>query len=179
MLNLRFHAARPGDVESIRRLNHSAFAAELGQHATTADGLLVDAREATSRYFVAVYENRVVGMVCASFERPFSVESRLADAAILDTLPRRVCEVRLLTIEKEHRNTLVIAGLLTCMFRCIVKDGAACVVISGVTTRVPMYERMGFRALGPAVPQGNAAFVPMVLSLADLPPQIRRGIQRF
>ncbi|MBI4890207.1 MAG: hypothetical protein HY821_06240 [Acidobacteria bacterium] len=178
-MNLQFRTALPEDLGAIRRLNHSAFAAELGQHQTTEDGLLADAREGVSRYFVAVYAGRVVGMVCASFERPFSVESRLEDAAILEALPARVCEVRLLTIEREHRNTLVIAGLLTCMFRDIVRAGAACLVISGVTTRVPMYERMGFRALGPAVPQGNAAFVPMVLRLADLPPQIRRGIERF
>jgi predicted N-acetyltransferase YhbS len=166
------------EIEQVRRLNHRAFAEELGQHAVSPDGRLVDPREAASRYFVALHGESVVGMVCASTTRPFSVESRLEDTAALDTLPGPLCEVRLLAIDAAHRNTLVISGLLLCLLRAVVAMGAGALLISGVTGRVEMYARLGFRPLGPAVTQGRAAFVPMALRLDELPPLARRGVAR-
>lgn len=166
------------EFEQIRRLNHSAFAGELGQHAARPDGRLVDSRESTSRFFVALCDEQVVGMVCASTTPPFSVESRLPDASQLDTLPTPHCEVRLLAIEPAHRHTLVISGLLLCLLRAVLEQGAGTLLISGVAGRVEMYQRLGFRPLGPAVPQGQASFVPMALRLDELPGLVRRGAAR-
>lgn len=171
-------AATEAEFEQIRRLNHLAFADELGQHPASPDGRLVDAREASSRYFVALRGERVVGMVCVSMVRPFSVESRLPDAGVLDVLPRPHCEVRLLAIERDHRNTLVISGLLLCLLRAVLAEGAGTLLISGVVGRVEMYQRLGFKPLGPPVPQGQTAFVPMALRLDDLPDLVRRGAAR-
>jgi predicted N-acetyltransferase YhbS len=171
-------ASSAADYDQIRRLNHRAFSEELGQHAPTADGLLVDARESISRFYVALEGERVVGMVCAATKRPFSAESRLPDPAVLEELPQPLCEVRLLAIEPSHRNSLVISGLLLCLLRAVLEEGAGTLLISGVTSRVEMYQRLGFRALGPPVPQGEASFVPMALRLEELPELVRRGIAR-
>jgi hypothetical protein len=178
-LSYEFRAASSAaDYDQIRRLNHRAFSEELAQHAPTPDGRLVDARESISRFFVAVEGDRVVGMVCASTTPPFSVESRLPAGAVLDALPHPLCEVRLLAIEPSHRHTPVISGLLPCLFRGVLEEGAGTLLISGVTSRVEMYQRLGFRALGPPVPQGEASFVPMALRLDELPQLARRGIAR-
>ncbi len=171
-------ADHEAEFEQIRRLNHRAFADELGQHPPSPDGRLVDDREARSRYFVALCGERVVGMVCASTTPPFSVESRLPGTAILDSFPQPHCEVRLLAIEPAHRNTLVISGLLLCLLRAVLEQGAGTLLISGVAGRVEMYQRLGFRPLGPPVPQGQAAFVPMALRLDELPQLVRRGVAR-
>jgi predicted N-acetyltransferase YhbS len=171
-------AVSESEFEQIRRLNHRAFADELGQHPASPDGRLVDPRETRSRYFVALRGERVVGMVCASITPPFSVEARLPDAAALGSLPQPHCEVRLLAIESAHRNTLVISGLLLCLLRAVLELGAGTLLISGVSGRVEMYQRLGFRPLGPAVPQGQAAFVPMALRLDELPELVRRGVAR-
>lgn len=171
-------AASESEFEQIHRLNHRAFADELGQHPASPDGRLVDARETTSRHFVALNGERVVGMVCASTARPFSVESRLQDVAVLESLPAPLCEVRLLAIEPAHRNTLVISGLLLCLLRAVVGMGAGTLLISGVTGRAEMYGRLGFRPLGPAVAQGAASFIPMALRLDELPELVRRGAAR-
>lgn len=171
-------AATEAEFEQIRRLNHLAFADELGQHPASPDGRLVDARETSSRHFVALCGERVVGMVCASMVRPFSVESRLPDAGVIDAFPPPLCEVRLLAIEPGHRNTLVLSGLLLCLLRAILASGAGTLLISGVVSRLEMYRRLGFRPLGPPVPQGRTAFVPMALRLDDLPELVRRGAAR-
>ena len=166
------HAETEQDYEQIRRLNHAAFAEELGQHDPREDGRLIDRFEARSRYLMALDGERLAAMICWSMERPFSAESRLRDPGVLDELPQPVCEVRLLAVAREYRHTAVFAGLLAKLLEELRTAGAATLLISGVEERAGMYERMGFRALGPAVPQGAARFVPMALRLGELPARI-------
>lgn len=158
-------ATTPEEFRQIRRLNHRVFAEEVRQHPCTADGLLIDPREAVSRFFVALCEGRVVGMVCTSAQRPFAVERRLADAGLLDTLPGPLLEARLLAIEPAYRRRMVFLGLLELMVSTAMAEGYATLLISGITTREGMYRRMGFRALGPPVASGAAEFTPMALAL--------------
>lgn len=166
------------DYEKLRRLNHAAFAEELGQHERREDGRLEDRLESKSRYLLALDGERLTAMVCWSMERPFSVETRLAHARVLEGWPRPLCEVRLLAVEKSYRNTAVFAGLLASLLEEVRAAGAATLLISGVEQRVEMYKRLGFRALGPAVPQGAARFVPMALRLEELPERIEREARK-
>lgn len=153
------------EYDQIRRLNHRVFAEEVRQHPPTADGRLIDSREAISRFFIALVGNRVVGMVCTCPQRPFSVEKRLADPPILDTLPAPLLEARLLAIEAAYRKRMLFLGMLELMVATAISEGYATLLISGITDRLRMYQRMGFRALGPAVPYGEASFTPMAMDL--------------
>ncbi len=166
------------DYEKLRRLNHAAFAEELGQHEVRPDGRLEDRFEAKSRYLLALEGERLAAMICWSMERPLSVESRLSDPRALEELPQPLCEVRLLAVAREYRHTAVFAGLLAKLLGAVRAAGASTLLISGVEERAAMYERMGFRPLGPAVPQGAARFVPMALSLGGLPERIEREAGR-
>jgi hypothetical protein len=169
-------ASTPADYDQIRRLNHLVFAGELGQHQPNPAGLLVDKHEAHSRFFIALHAGRVVGMVCCSSLPPFSIESRLNEPAILQGLPGPLLEARLLAIHPDHRNRMVFAGVLTLLAARSLEAGYATLLISGLESRVEMYERMGFRPLGPPVPSGQAAFVPMALNLSELPERyVRRA----
>ena len=165
-------AESPEDFDRIRQLNHAAFAEELGQHERRPDGRLIDRFEAKSRFLLALDGERLAAMVCWSMERPFSVESRLGDPHVLDALPQPLCEVRLLAIARDYRHTTVFAGLLAKLLEEVRQAGAATLLISGFEERAGMYGKMGFRALGPAVPQGAARFVPMALRLDELPERI-------
>lgn len=171
-------AESPEDFDRIRQLNHAAFAEELGQHERRADGRLIDRFEAKSRFLLALDGDRLAAMVCWSMERPFSVEPRLADPRVLDALPQPLCEVRLLAIARDYRHTTVFAGLLAKLLEEVRQAGAATLLISGFEERAGMYEKMGFRALGPAVPQGAARFVPMALRLDELPERIAHEAAR-
>ena len=173
-----FREALPGDYEAIRRLNHRTFAEELGQHGTHPSGLLEDRFESRARYFLALEGDHVAGMICAMHDRPFSVESRLPDLSVLDAWPAPRVEIRLLALEPEHRNGLVMAGLIGCMMKAVSAAGARTMLISGISTRLAMYERMGFAALGPPVVSGQASYVPMAARVDLLPENARRGLDR-
>lgn len=173
-----FREASPDDFDAIRRLNHRTFAEELGQHAVQPDGLLEDRFESRARYFLAFQGEQLMGMICAMQDRPFSVESRLADLSVLDEWPEPRVEIRLLAIEPEHRHGLVMAGLIGRLMKDVSAAGVRTMLISGVSTRVSMYERMGFAALGPPVESGRASYVPMAARIDRLPDAARRGLDR-
>jgi predicted N-acetyltransferase YhbS len=151
------------EIEQIHRLNYRTFVEEIPQHVSCEPGRLVDKYHHKNTYFVAVCEQRVVGMISVHDRPPFSVASRLPDPAILARQDRTRMEVRLLAVEPAHRGGPLMIGLLW-----LALDHATGryddVYISGVMERVPMYERLGFRPLGPAVADGSAAFVPMRVS---------------
>ena len=172
-------AESEADFVSLRRLNHLIFAEELGQHSPHEDGLLIDRMETHSRYWIALAGDEVVGMVSVHDDPPYSVEQRLSDPSVLENLPGRKLEVRLLAVHPRHRGRLVVAGLLGPLIAWAFTEGYELLLISGVVERAPMYRRLGFRELGPAVPDGAAAFFPMVLRLSDLPGSILISIARY
>ncbi|MGC4049422.1 MAG: GNAT family N-acyltransferase [Paludibaculum sp.] len=161
-----FKVAETADeFDQIRRLNHRVFAEEVRQHPATADGRLIDSRESISRFFVALAGSRVVGMVCTCARRPFSIESRLADSSILETLPAPLLEARLLAIEPAYRKRMLFLGMLELMIGTAISEGYATLLISAISDRLRMYQRMGFHPLGPAVQCGDAWFTPMAMDL--------------
>ncbi|MBI5083811.1 MAG: GNAT family N-acetyltransferase [Acidobacteria bacterium] len=172
-------AESQADLDGIRRLNHLIFAEEIGQYGVAADGRLVDKHEARSRFFIALCDGGVVGMVCACAVPPYSIESRLADPRLLDDLPHPLVEVRLLAVHPEHRNRLVFLGVLGSLTAWAVDCGFGAMLISGVTERLEMYTRMGFRPLGPPVAGGKAMFTPMALRLSEMPERIRTDLKRY
>ncbi|MEX0676865.1 MAG: GNAT family N-acetyltransferase [Pirellulales bacterium] len=156
-------ADAPDEFQQIHRLNYRTFVEEIPQHAASRRGRLIDKFHAKSTYFVALLDSRVVGMLSVHDRPPFSVAARLPDPSILDSPGRRPMEVRLLAVEPRHRGGPVLAGLLFSALEHA-RDRYDDVYISGVAERVELYERLGFRPLGPAVTSGAAAFVPMRVS---------------
>src|SRR5205823_3456602 len=53
------------------------------------------------------------------------------------------------------------------------------VIISGINDKAAMYERLGFRRLGPAVVSGSASFVPMALPLHSPPESFARQTRSY
>jgi hypothetical protein len=172
-------AETPAEYDAIRRLNHITFAEELGQHELQQDGVLVDRFEEKSRYAIAIADGEVVGMIAVHSQPPWSIEKRLPSPQILNALPERKLEVRLLAVHPSHRTTMVLAGLLTTVIDYVFTERFAALLISGVTDRVSLYERLGFHAVGEPVPDGCVSFVPMALVVADLPPKIIEDIARW
>src|SRR5438128_2866557 len=87
------------EFEQIHRFNYKTFAAEIGQHTPDGTGVLVDRFHDRNTYFIALESGEesgeLIGMVSVNGNPPFSVEAKLADRAILDSLPRPVLEIRL------------------------------------------------------------------------------------
>jgi aspartate aminotransferase-like enzyme len=162
------------EYEQIHRLNHRTFVDEIPQHRGTGDGLLVDKFHHKSAYLIVLREQRVVGMISAHDQAPFSVAERLGDPQVLTRAGMRPLEVRLLAIEPKERNSTMFFGLIWSLYEHARAHGYTHLFISGVKERLALYERLGFEALGPAVSSGAAWFVPMVLTIGQLPIKIQR-----
>lgn len=127
--------------------------------------MLIDRFHVQNRYFVAVQDGVVIGMISAHGGPEFSITKRLPNPAELLNFPLPL-EVRLLAIERQNRNRTVLAGLLWQVYRYAVSNQYSHLLISGISQRVPMYRKMGFSVLGPPVPEGQARFIPMVMPIS-------------
>jgi aspartate aminotransferase-like enzyme/N-acyl-L-homoserine lactone synthetase len=169
MYGIEFKRAEtPNEIDEIHRLNHRIFAEEIGQHACRADGRLIDRFHDQNEYFMACRDGALVGMVSVHAGPEFSVAGKLRDGSVLGGL-RAPLEVRLLAIMPEFRNGSLVAGLFSQVEVYARTHGYSDLLISGIVEREAMYRKLGFEAMGPAVTCGDAAFVPMRLSL-DAPP---------
>jgi aspartate aminotransferase-like enzyme len=166
MPKLTFRKASGDDeLRQICALNHRIFAEEVAQHPPDPSGLLVDRFHQENRYFVALEDSVVVGMISAHTGPEFSIARRLPDPSLLGRLQRPM-EIRLLAIEPKARRRTVLAGLLWQVYEHANAGEYSHLLISGITEREGMYRKMGFVSLGPAVPEGSACFVPMMMPMA-------------
>ena len=108
-----FKRAETGDeFEQIHQLNYRTFVSEIPQHADAGDGRLVDKFHTKNAYFIALHDDRLVGMVSVHDQPPFSVADRLSDPSILHGPGARPLEVRLLAVEPPRRTPTPFVGAL-------------------------------------------------------------------
>ncbi len=161
---LEISVATPADMDDVRRINHATFADEIPQHEPRPDGRLIDRFEADSLFVVARSGGRLVGMLAMRAERPFSLDAKIAD---LDSyLPRgcRPCEVRLLAVDRAHRNGVVLRGLLERLVHECDARGLNLAVLSATTRQLDLYAHLGCVPFGPLVGTAIAAFQPMFVT---------------
>ena len=168
-----------GEYEQLFRLNHRVFVEELQQYPPSPDGRLIDKFHQRNIYFAAFSGELLVGMIAVHDQPPFSIEQRLCDPALLAQLEAPLLEVRLLAIEPEHRNGMVVAGLFANVYGWARDRNFRTLLMSGLESRASLYRKLGFRELGAAKPYGNASFVPMALRFCDVPDQLVRHAARI
>lgn len=167
------------EILQVHRLNYRTFVDELSQHADPGADFLVDKFDHKNIYLVAIKDNGVVGMLAVHDQPPFSVADRLSDPAMLGQLGDRLLEVRLLAIEQAYRSGLVFAGLIWTVYEFARANGFSHVIGSGLAERLDLYERLGFRSLGPAVQDGRVLFVPMAANLEESRQLHEQNIRRW
>ena len=167
-------AETPQELEQIHCLNFRTFVAEIGQYSAVGSDRLVDKFHHKNAYFIVLCDDQLIGMVSAHNQPPFSIADRLDDASILTRPGMRPLEVRLLAVEPDRRNSLVFFGLIWSLYEYASAEGYTHLFISGIKQRLPLYKRLGFEPLGPAVGTGQACFVPMALTVGQLPGKVER-----
>jgi aspartate aminotransferase-like enzyme len=167
-------ADAPEEFEQIHRLNYQTFVSEIPQHPDPGNERLVDKFHHKNEYFIAIEDDQVVGMVCGHDQPPFSVADRLEDPEIIQRPGMRPLEVRLLAVRPEKRNSSLFFGLLWMLYEHARNQGYTHLLLSGIEARLPLYKRLGCKPLGPAVPCGQAAFVPMAIAIGHLPARLER-----
>jgi hypothetical protein len=158
-------ATEDWEFDQIHRLNYRTFVEEIPQHERSVDQRLVDKFHTENTYLISLCGQFLAGMLAVRGKRPFSLDQKLPG---LDTyLPagRRICEIRLLAIEKKFRGAQVLQGILALLWQHGIEQGYDLAIISGTTRQLKLYRHLGFVPFGPLVGAAEAQFQPMFVTL--------------
>lgn len=163
---LRFKVATTsGEFEQIHRLNYRTFVEEIPQHHPNTEQRLVDKFHSENTYVICLDGRKLAGMLALRSARPFSLDHKLADLDAHLPTGRKLCEIRLLSIEKNYRHGSVFPGLLKLLAQHFVRLQLDMAVVSGTLLQGKLYRHLGFIPFGPQVGTTQAPFQPMYLTL--------------
>src|SRR4051812_20082539 len=166
---LRFKiASEDWEFEAIHRLNYKTFVEEIPQHQQSGEKRLIDKFHRENTYLICLDGQNLVGMLAMRHNRPFSLDSKIPNLDSFLPQGRRVCEIRLLSVEKEYRNGYVFRGLLGLILEYGKTQAYNFAIISGTTRQEKLYRHLGFIPFGPMVGTGEARFQPMYLTLETI-----------
>ncbi|WP_313891896.1 GNAT family N-acetyltransferase [Psychrobacillus sp.] len=155
------------EFEAIAKLNYETFVEEIPQHESDPSGMRVDAFHHENVYVIVLKDQELAGMVAFRAIRPFSLDQKLGPVENLlpeDALQGQLCEVRLLAVDKKHRNGRVFYYLARALSDYAYENGYGAAVISGTVREQKLYNQLGFEPFAETVGTGDALFVPMVLT---------------
>ena len=158
-------ASEAWEFELIHRLNYRTFVEEIPQHHVSPTHRLVDKFHAESTYLICLSGRKLAGMLAARGNRPFSLDQKLEKLDSYLPAGRKVCEVRLLAVEKQFRGAQVLQGILALLWQHAIEKGYDFAVISGTTRQFKLYQHLGFVPFGPVVGTGEAQFQPMYVTM--------------
>ncbi len=161
-------AAEDWEIEQIHRLNYKTFVEEIPQHQASSAQRLVDKFHAENTYLICLAGRKLVGMLAVRGNRPFSLDQKLPNLDSHLPAGRKICEIRLLAIEKKFRGARggqVLSGILALLWQHGVEMGYDLAIISGTTRQAKLYQHLGFVPFGPVVGNGDAQFQPMYVTL--------------
>jgi len=153
------------EFEQIHRLNYKTFVEEIPQHKASPTHRLVDKFHAENTYLICLSGRNLAGMLAVRGSRPFSLDQKLE--ALDSYLPagRKICEIRLLAVEKKFRGAQVLQGILALLWQHGVEKGYDLAIISGTPRQFRLYQHLGFVPFGPTVGAAEAQFQPMYVTL--------------
>lgn len=158
-------ASEPAEFEQIHRLNYTTFVEEIPQHHANPSQALVDKFHHENTYIICLDHGQLVGMLAVRAKRPFSLDAKLTHLDSYLPPGRRLCELRLLAIERQYRKGWVFWGLSKLLVELCLQQGYDLALISGTTRQQKLYRHLGFVPFGPLVGESGAQFQPMYLSL--------------
>lgn len=153
------------EFEQIHRLNYKTFVKEIPQHHENESGTLVDKFHNENIYIICLDEDKLIGMVAARGNKPFSLDLKITNLDSYLPEDKKVCEVRLLVIEKEYRGGYVfylLAKRLADYFR---ENNYNYAIISGTTRQQRLYKHIGFKPFYHLVGNEGALFQPMYITI--------------
>jgi len=158
-------ATEAWEIELVHKLNYRTFVDEIPQHEPNQRQALVDKFHAENTYLICLRGRELLGMVAVRDKRPFSLDRKLEDLDSYLPEGRSVCEVRLLSVEKDHRRGRIFGGVLKLLNEYCRGRGYDMAIISGTVRQLRLYKHLGFEAFGPMVGKGDALYQPMLVTL--------------
>lgn len=158
-------ATEPWELEQVYRLNYRTFVEEIPQHQPNAVRALVDRFDRENTYLICLSGGELIGMAAVRDQRPFSLDQKLDNLDAFLPPGRRLCEVRLLSVDPNHRRGRVFPGLFRLLVGYCRTRGYNLAVISGTVRQLKLYRHMGFVPFGPLVGTAEALYQPMYLTV--------------
>src|SRR3954470_5919363 len=158
-------AGEDWEFELIHRLNYKTFVEEIPQHKAQPTDRLVDKFHLQNTYLTCLSGRQLAGMLAVRGNRPFSLDQKLEQLDSFLPAGRKICEIRLLAIEKKFRGAQVLQGILALLWQHGIEKGYDLAIISGTTRQFRLYQHLGFIPFGPVVGTGEAQFQPMYVTL--------------
>ena len=158
-------ATEDWEFEQIHRLNYKTFVEEIPQHQASPVQRLVDKFHAENTYLICLSARKLVGMLAVRGNRPFSLDQKLEQLDSYLPPGRKVCEIRLLAVEKKFRGAQALQGILALLWQHGIERGYDLAIISGTPRQFKLYHHLGFVPFGPAVGSDEAQFQPMYITL--------------
>ena len=158
-------ATEDWEFAQIHRLNYLTFVEEIPQHSVNPDQALIDKFHDENTYIICLDQGKVVGMIAVRGNRPFSLDGKLENLETYLPAGRKLCELRLLAVDRKHRNGWVFWGMGKVLAEYCLRAGYELALISGTTRQQRLYRHLGFLPFGPLVGEPGVQFQPMYLSL--------------
>src|SRR6266480_1727968 len=158
-------ATEDWEFEQIHRLNYKTFVEEIPQHQASPTQRLMDKFHAENTYLICLSGRKLAGMLAVRGNRPFSLDQKLEKLDSYLPSGRKVCEIRLLAVERKFRGAQVLQGILALLWQHGIEKGYELAIISGTPRQFKLYQHLGFVPFGPLVGTGEAQFQPMYVTL--------------
>lgn len=152
------------EFEQINKLNYETFAEEIPQHKKNESKTLKDKFDKENTYFIALKNNELIGMLAVRDKRPFSLDQKLENLNQYLPHAKSICEIRLLSVQKEYRKGRALKGLLTRVMEYIEYKEYDMALISGILNQQKLYKHIGFVPFGPIVGNDKSKFQPMYIT---------------
>jgi aspartate aminotransferase-like enzyme/N-acyl-L-homoserine lactone synthetase len=166
MATIKFRvASEEREFEQVNALHYKAFVEEIQQYVPNESERHVDRFDKENTYVIALNGERVIGSIAVRVTRPFSLDGKLDNLNQYLPAGYRYCEIRLLSVAKEHRTGNVLPGLLAGVWDYATERGFDAAVISATTRQLKLYRHIGFVPFGPLVGTVEAPFQPMYLTI--------------
>lgn len=159
------------EYEQIYQLNYKTFVEEIPQHPQNKDNILIDRFNDENIYFICLNEtneqSELVGMLCLRDKRPFSLDLKLENIDKMLPSHQKPCEIRLLSIKDEYRNTKILYELVQKLYIFALEKEYDLVLISGTTRQLRLYKHLGFTPFSESIGTAEASFIPMYQFVDD------------
>jgi ribosomal protein S18 acetylase RimI-like enzyme len=156
------------EFDQIFALNYRTFVEEIPQHEPNAAKKLKDKFHENNTYILCKDGKSIAGMVACCDKRPFSLDAKMEQLDAYLPPYKKICEIRLLAVQREYRHTRATAMLLHALARHLLENNVDLAVISGTTRQLAMYEKIGFRPFYKLVGKAGAYYQPMYITDKDL-----------
>jgi hypothetical protein len=155
-------AAESEEFEQIFRLNYASFVEEIPQHPENGEKILIDKFHGKNTYLICMTEKgQLAGMLCIADQRPFSLDYKINNLDDYIPVGAKCCEIRLLAVDKQFRNSFVFFGLAEALRTYCDDNSYAIAFISGTTRQQKLYAHLGFVPFGELVGNDGAKYQPM------------------